>query len=46
VGGGVDQKHAKQHDVSSNATSFRVVNLEGDLRSDLALLDVVEAVIN
>lgn len=42
VGRGIDQQHAKQHDVSSDAASFCVVDLESDLRSDLALLDVEE----
>jgi hypothetical protein len=44
VGSGVDQEHAKQHDVSSNTTGFRVVNLKGNLRSDLYNFDVKEAV--
>jgi hypothetical protein len=40
---GVNQEHAEQHDVTSNATSLGVVDFEGDLGTDLGLLDVVEA---
>lgn len=43
VGRGVDEKHAEQHDVSSDTAGFCVVDLKSNLRSDLALLDVVEA---
>jgi hypothetical protein len=42
---GVNQKHAEQHDVSSNATSFCVVNLKRNLRTDLDALNVEEAAI-
>jgi hypothetical protein len=42
---GVDQKHAEQHDVPSNATSFGVVNLKRNLGTDLDALDVEEAAI-
>jgi hypothetical protein len=44
VGSRVNQQHAEQHDVSSNTTSFGVMNLECDLRSDLNTLDVEEAI--
>jgi hypothetical protein len=39
----VDQQHTKQHDVSGNTSSFGVVNLESNLRTDLSTLNVEEA---
>lgn len=42
MGSGVDEQHAKQHDVSSDTTSFGVVDLESDLWSYLGNLNVVE----
>jgi hypothetical protein len=39
----VDQQHAEKHNMSSNSTSFGVVNLESDLRTDLSALNVEEA---
>jgi hypothetical protein len=44
MGGRVDQQHAKQHDVASDATCLSVVNMESKLRSHLGALDVEEAV--
>ena len=43
VGGRVDQQHAKQHDVSGDATSLGVMNLQGNLRPHLSPLYVEEA---
>lgn len=43
VGRGVHEEHAEQHDVARDASCLCVVDLEGDLGSDLALLYVVEA---
>jgi hypothetical protein len=43
VGGGVHQQHDEQHGVSSDTTSFAVVDLESDLGSDLGALNVEEA---
>lgn len=45
VSSGVDEQHAQQHDVSSDTTGFGVVNLKGNLGTDLSALDVEEAVI-
>jgi len=44
VGGGVDEQHAEQHDVSGDTSRLRVVDLKGKFRADLGHLDVVEAV--
>lgn len=41
---GVHQKHAEQHDVSSDATSLGVVDLKGDLWPNLDTLYIVEAI--
>lgn len=43
MGGRIDHQHAEQHDVTSDSTSFSVVNLESDLWADLNALDVEEA---
>jgi hypothetical protein len=43
VGSRVNQQHAEQHDVSSDTTSFGVMNLEGNLWADLNTLNVEEA---
>lgn len=43
MGGRVDEKHAQQHDVSSDTTRLSIVDLKGDLWSDLCDLDIVEA---
>jgi hypothetical protein len=43
VGSCVHQKHAEKHDMSSNTTSFRVVDLDGCDLSDLGFLDIEEA---
>jgi hypothetical protein len=43
VRSGVHEQHAEQHDVSGNAASFGVVNLESNLGTDLTLLYVEEA---
>jgi hypothetical protein len=45
MGCGVDHKHAKQHDVASDTTSFCVVNLKSNLRSDLSAFNVEEAIV-
>jgi hypothetical protein len=45
VGSRVNQQHAEQHDVSSDTTSFGVMNLEGNLWADLNTLNVEEAAI-
>ena len=42
VGGGVHEQHAEEHDVAGDATRLGVVDVEGDLRPDLVLLDVEE----
>jgi hypothetical protein len=41
--GGVDEKHAQQHDMSGNTAGLSVVDLESNLWSDLGNLDIVEA---
>lgn len=43
VGGGVDQKHAEKHDVSSDSTCLGVVDLKRDLRSYLYSFHIEEA---
>ena len=43
VGGGVHQQHDEQHGVSSDTTSFSVVDLESNLGSNLGALNVEEA---
>jgi hypothetical protein len=43
VGSGVYQQHAEQHDVSSNATSLGVMDLQRNLRTHLSPLYVEEA---
>jgi hypothetical protein len=43
VRSGVDQQHAEQHDMSCNATSLGVMDLECDLWADLGTLDVEKA---
>jgi hypothetical protein len=43
VCGGVHEQHAEQHDVAGDTASFRVMNLKGNLRTDLALLHVEKA---
>jgi hypothetical protein len=45
MGCGVDHKHAKQHDVASDTTSFCVVDLKSDLRSDLSAFNVEKAIV-
>jgi hypothetical protein len=45
VRSGVDQEHAEQHDVSSDTTSFGVVDLKRNLRTDLHALNVEEATV-
>jgi hypothetical protein len=45
VGGGVDQEHAKQHDVAGDTTSLGVMDLESNLRSYLNALNVEEATV-
>lgn len=45
VGSGVHEKHAQEHDVTSNASSFSVVDLQCRHGSNLRLLDVVEAMV-
>lgn len=39
----VDQKHTKQHDMSSDSASFGVVNLQSQLRPNLNALNIEEA---
>jgi signal transduction histidine kinase len=43
MGRGVDEQHAKQHDMSSDATSFGVVNLQSNLGAHLGSLNIEEA---
>lgn len=38
----VHEQHAQQHDMPSNATSLRIVNLHGRFRSDHRALDIEE----
>ncbi len=45
VGGCIHQKHAQHHNVTSDTSSFRVVDLNRSDRTNLVLLDVKEAVI-
>jgi hypothetical protein len=45
VGGGVDQEHAKQHDVAGDTTSLGVMDFESNLRSYLNALNVEEATV-
>lgn len=42
VGGGVHEEHAEEHDMTSDATSLGVVDLDGGLRTELSLFDVEE----
>ena len=39
----VHEQHAEQHDVTSDATGLRVMDLQGKLRTNLADFDVEEA---
>lgn len=40
---GVHEQHTEQHNVTGDTASFRVVDLKGNLRTDLTLLYVEEA---
>lgn len=40
----VHQQHAQQHDVAGDSTSLGIVDLQSKLGTDLAFLDVVEAI--
>ena len=44
VGGGIHEKHAEEHDVSSDSTGLGVVDLDSSDWSNLVLLDVEEAI--
>lgn len=44
VRGGIDEHHAKQHDMSRDAARLCVVELHSSLAADLSTLDIEEAV--
>lgn len=44
MGGCVHQEHAEKHNVASGTTGLNVVNLHSGYRTNLGLLDIVEAV--
>ena len=43
VSSGIDEKHAQQHDMSGNTTSFGIVDLQRNLRTHLGPLHVEKA---
>lgn len=43
MSGCVHHKHAEKHNVTGDATRLSVMNLHGQLRSDLCSLDIEEA---